>query len=274
MDEYYTILGVDKNSTQDEIKKAYRRLAAQHHPDRGGDTKKFQEIQVAYDTLGDPEKRRAYDNPPQQNFQQFGGMPPGFEEFFSQAFGNSPFGDIFGGRRTQPRNRTLNLNTQISLEDAFNGKDLIATIRLPSGRDQVLEVRVPEGIRDGMTLRLAGMGDDTVANAPRGDIHLSVQVLPHNKFRRNNDDLLMDLEINCFEAILGKKEFIETLDKKTLELNIPPGIQPDQTLAVQGYGMPKLEDSRMKGRLLINVKIKIPTFLDDSQKEIIRKFIQ
>jgi curved DNA-binding protein len=145
--DYYNILGVDRSASQDDIKKAYRKLAAKHHPDRGGDTAKFQEISAAYDTLSDPNKRSQYDNPqPQGGFQQYGGMPPGFEEMF-RGFGNSPFGDIFGQRRQQPvRNRTLNLQTQITLEEAFKGKDLLANVQLPSGRDQLLEVKIPAGV--------------------------------------------------------------------------------------------------------------------------------
>lgn len=275
MADLYQTLGVARNASPDEIKKAYRKLAAQHHPDRGGDTAKFQEIQVAYDTLSDPNKRSQYDNPAPQGFHQYGGMPPGFEDMMSQMFGgNSPFGDMFG-RRPQPvRNRTLNLQTQVSLEEAFQGKDLIANIQLPSGREQLLEVKIPAGIRDGTTLRLAGMGDDSISGVPRGDIHLTVQVLPHNKFQRNNDDLHMDLDINCFDAILGSVETFETLDGKLLEINIPAGIQHGQQLSVHGYGMPRLEDPRMKGRLMVGIKIKIPTTLTDSQKEAIRKIIQ
>ena len=133
MASHYETLGVGKDASPDEIKKAFRRLAAQHHPDRGGDTKKFQEIQAAYDVLSDPEKRAAYDTPAPQfgdGFQQFGGMPPGFEEIFAQ-FGGAPFG--FNFRQNGPqRNRTLNLNTEVTMEEAFQGKDLIANVTLPN----------------------------------------------------------------------------------------------------------------------------------------------
>ena len=130
---YYETLGVSKNATPDEIKRAFRKLASQHHPDKGGDTQKFQEIQAAYDTLGDPEKKAAYDNP-QPQFQQFGGMPSGFEDIFNAFGGGNPFGDMFGRRpqRQQPRNKTLNLQTGISLEDAFFGKDLTLSVTLPT----------------------------------------------------------------------------------------------------------------------------------------------
>jgi curved DNA-binding protein len=271
--DYYNILGVDRSASQDDIKKAYRKLAAKHHPDRGGDTAKFQEISAAYDTLGDPEKKAQYDNPqPQGGFQQYGGMPPGFEDVFAQAFGQG-FGDIFG-RRSQPvRNKTLNLQTYISLEDAFNGKELIANIQLPSGRDQMLEVKIPAGIRDGTVLRLAGMGDDSIGNVPRGDIHLSVHVNQHPIFQRSNDDLLMTMQINCLEAIVGCNKRFDTIDGRTLEINIQPGTQHGQVMNVQGHGMPNMSDNRMKGRLLLNISITIPKNLTEEQKNIIRQII-
>ena len=271
--DYYTILGVDRSASQDDIKKAYRKLAAQHHPDRGGDTAKFQEISAAYDTLGNPEKKAQYDNPQPQGFQQYGGMPPGFEEML-RGFGNSPFGDIFGQRRQQPpRNRTLNLQTQITLEEAFNGRDLMANVQLPSGREQVLEIKIPAGVRDGTTLRLAGMGDDTVSHLPRGDIHLTVIVQQHSRFHREGDDLLMKLDISCFDAILGTSVQFESIDGKTLETKIPAGIQHGQLMNIQGQGMPNMSNSRMRGRLLIEIHIKIPTTLTDAQKDALKKII-
>lgn len=273
MADYYETLGVARSATADEIKKAYRKLASQHHPDKGGDTATFQKIEEAYRILSDPQKRAEYDNP-QPHFQQHGGMPPGFEDMINQMFGGGGFNDFFG-RRPQPvRNRNLNLQTQITLEDAFHGKDLVANVRLPSGRDQTLEVKIPPGIRHGVTLRLAGMGDDSIGNIPRGDIHLTVNILPHRIFKREEDDLVMDLSINCFEAVLGKKVEFNTIDGKTLETSIPPGIQPGQTLNVQGYGMPNMSNPLMKGRLLININITIPTTLTADQKDALRKIIQ
>lgn len=272
MADYYNILGVDRSASQDDIKKAYRKLAAKHHPDRGGDTAKFQEISAAYDTLSDPNKRSQYDNPAPQGFQQYGGMPPGFEDIL-RGFGGGPFGDIFGGRRQPVRNRTLNLQTQITLEEAFIGKELVANVQLPSGRDQVLEIKIPAGVRDGTTLRLAGMGDDSVSNMPRGDIHLTIQIIPHGKFHREGDDLIMKLDISCFDAILGTSVQFDSIDGKTLETNIPAGIQHGQLMNIQGQGMPIMSNNRMRGRLLIEIGIKIPTTLTDVQKEELRKII-
>lgn len=269
--DHYSTLGVDRNAGPDEIKIAYRRMANQHHPDRGGDKSKFQEIQAAYDTLRDPEKRQQYDNPQPQgfHFHQGGG---GFEEMFGQMFGGGhPFGNMFG-RNPQPvRNRTLNLQTQITLEEAFHGKDMIANITLPSGRDQVLEIKIPAGVNDGTVLRLSGMGDDTIGNMPRGDIHLSIHVIPHHEFERRGDDLVKNLSVNCIDAMLGKKVQFNTIDSRNLEVNIAPGTQHGQTLAVQGHGMPHMANSYMKGRLLLNINITIPTNLNEYQKQLLRQ---
>jgi DnaJ-class molecular chaperone len=245
-------------------------MANQHHPDRGGDKAKFQEVQAAYDTLSNPEKRQQYDNPQPQGFH-FGG-PQGFEEMFHHAFGGGhPFGDMFGRRQQPMRNRNLNLQTQITLEEAYHGKDLIANITLPSGRDQVLEIKIPAGVADGTTLRLAGMGDDSVPNAPRGDIHLSVHVMPHAEFQRQGDDLVKNLQVSCIDAILGKNIPFTTIDGRSLEVNIAPGTQHGQTLAVQGHGMPNVSNSYMKGRLLLNINITIPTNLNEYQKQLLRQ---
>jgi DnaJ-class molecular chaperone len=270
--DHYSTLGVDRNAGPDEIKLAYRRMANQHHPDRGGDKSKFQEVQAAYDTLSNPEKRQQYDNP-QPQFHGGGGFPGGFEEMFAHAFGHThPFGDMFGRRGQPVRNRTLNLQTQITLEEAFHGKDMIANITLPSGRDQVLEIKIPAGVSDGTTLRLAGMGDDTIGNMPRGDIHLSVHVMPHPEFQRQGDDLIKSLSIDCIDAILGKRIQFNTIDGRKLEVTIAPGTQHGQTLAVQGHGMPNMANAYMKGRLLLNISITVPTNISEQQKQLLRQF--
>jgi len=264
MADHYQTLGVDKNASADDIKRAYRKLASQHHPDKGGDTRKFQEVEEAYRILSNPESRAQYDNP-QPQFNGFGGgngfnsMPPGFDDIVSQMFGHGgPFG---WGRPQHPRNRTLNIQTSITLEEAFYGKDMIANLQLPSGRDQVLEIKIPAGIQDGTTLRLAGMGDDSVANAPRGDIHLTIGIQPHSKFTRQGDDLVMSLKLNCIDAILGKTATVTTIDGKTLDIKINPGTQHGQMLSASGYGMPKMADNRFKGRMLVQIQIDIPTNL-------------
>lgn len=272
MTDYYKILGITRESSPEDIKQAYRRLAAKHHPDRGGDTAKFQEIQAAYDILGNPEKKAQYDSPqPQMGGFHFhaSGFPPGFEDIFSHF--NDAFGGMFRPQGPQ-RNRTLNIQAQITLEEAFAGKDLFATIRLPSGREQMVEVKIPAGINDGTTLRLGGLGDDSIPTLPRGDLHLTVHVLPHGRFTRHGDDLVINLTINCIEAMTGVNKIINTIDNKNIEIKINPGTQHGQTLAVHGYGMCNVSNNLMRGRLLINIQVEILTNLTDRQKSLIDQF--
>lgn len=271
MTDFYNTLGVDRSADQETIKRAYRKLAAQHHPDRGGDTNKFQEIQAAYDTLSDPDKKSQYDNPQPQGFHfQFnsGGFPPGFENIFTHHFSNSPFGDMFG--RQSPKNRNLNLQTEITLEEAFTGKDLMMTIRLPSGREQVVDFKIPSGIHENTTVRLQGMGDDSIPNAPRGDLHINIFVRPHHEYSRQNDDLVKVLDLNCLEAIVGKTIQITTIDNKTLDIHVKPGTQNGQVLSIQGYGMPNM-NSKIRGKLLLHVNIIVPQNLTEHQKKLIRQ---
>jgi curved DNA-binding protein len=244
MTDHYTTLGVNKQASSDEIKKAYRKLASQHHPDKGGDKEKFQEIQAAYAVLGDEGKR-------------------------------AEFGDIFGNRthfhQPQQRNRVLNLQTAVTLEEAFSGKDLVANIQLPSGRDQIINVKIPAGVNDGTVLRLREIGEDTYPNMPRGDVHLSVSVIPHSIFTRQGDDLVKEISINAFDAMLGTNITVDTLDGKTLNITIKEGTQPGTILSAHGYGMPNMHDNNFKGRLLLPIKITIPTNLSDNQKTLIKQ---
>ena len=272
--DYYQTLGVAKTATDDEIKKAFRKLAMKHHPDRGGDEAQFKQIQEAYATLGDSEKRKQYDNPSpfgnsSSGFHQYGGFPPGFEDLFR----SGQFGDLFGFRQQQRpmKNRDISLETEITLEDAFSGKTLTASIQLPSGREQMLEIKVPPGIHSGQRLRLAGMGDDSNAQVQRGDIYINIHIARHRDFERNGDDLLKEIEVSVWDAILGKEMMIRTLDNRQLNVTIPPGTQPDSVLRLAGYGMPNVNDNRFKGNILLGIKVSIPRDLTDEQKNLVKQ---
>jgi curved DNA-binding protein len=285
MEDYYQTLGVERNATEAEIKTAYRKLANQHHPDKGGDEEKFKQIQIAYSILGDPERKGAYDNPqpgsPWWNAGGHGQQMPNFDfrsdnfhEVFQHFFGGpgpvDPF-NIFGQR--QPvRNKTINLTTQITLLEAFQGKELIADLQLPSGSKQTINVKIPPGINAGTTLRLAGLGENEFPHLPRGDIHLTVHIIPHPEFARQGDDLVKIIQVSCIEAMLGCKIDVLTIDGKTLEVKVEPGIQHDQVLSAQGYGMPNMNDPRLKGRLLMPIKIVVPTNITQKQRTLLNQF--
>jgi curved DNA-binding protein len=274
--DYYKTLGIDKTASPDEIKKAFRSLASKHHPDKGGDTAKFQEIQEAYATLSDPEKKSQYDNPspfgnhPSGGWQQ-ADMPQGFEHFFSQ-FGSNPFGDIFGHQRAA-RNRSINLQTDITLEDAFTGKEVIASYRLGNGQERSFEVKIPAGVHDGITLRIAGAGEQSYQHIPPGDAMLTVRVLPHPRFQRNNNDLIEQITISVWDALLGKDIEVTTVSGEKLTIKIKEGTQPDAMLRIQGYGMPDMRNPKIRGNHMISIKIHVPTNLTEFQKNTIRSIL-
>lgn len=271
MSNYYEILGIDKNASEQEIKKAFRSLALKYHPDRGGDIEKFQEINNAYNTLIDPELRRQYDNPSPKFSQNFNGFEFNFGNSadFEQFFRNGGLHEMFGFHRRPQTNSNLHLQTSISLEEAFSGKDLEATISLPSGREQIINVKIPPGIHEGTTLRLAGIGDDTIAGIPRGDVLLTIHINEHPYYKRMGDDLIQEVEIDCIDAMLGTSVDIISIDGRTLNTQIPAGSQCDTVLGLQGYGMPNFNVPNKRGRLLVKIKIKIPT-LTDEQREIVK----
>lgn len=273
---YYDILGVPKDADDAAIKKAYRKLAMQHHPDRnGGNDAEFKKIQEAYATLSDPQKRAQYDNP-QQHFH--GGVPPGFEDIFRHMQGGAfqEFGDFFGftQQRQVQRNRPVTLQTNITLEEAFAGKTVIADFGVPSGDQRTVEIKIPAGVQNGTTLRIPGVGDHTYKHLPKGDVHLIINVVPHQKWTREGDDLIQEINVSAWEAMVGKNVDIDCIDGRKISATVPAGIQPGATLRLTGYGMPNQRDPRFKGNMLLKLKINIPTDLTEEQKDFIKKILQ
>jgi curved DNA-binding protein len=265
MKDFYDILGVNRSATQDEIKRAYRKLANQHHPDKGGDQAKFKDISVAYDTLGDPEKRSNYDMGGQQNIHiNTGNM----HDIFSQAFGfqfgqGHPFGDIFGRHHHHQtrRNRDLNIQCQITLKDSFVGKQLEANYTLPSGKSQNVVINVPAGIQHGETIRYPNLGDDKHPQLPRGDLNVTVVVLPDEFYGRQGDDLYTDVNITPIEAMIGVTKTVTSIDGQRQRIDIKPGVEFGTEYASSGKGFPNVQSGR-RGRFVVIVKIKTPAITD------------
>lgn len=273
--DYYKILGVNRQSSEDEIKKAYRKLAMKYHPDRGGDEKKFKEISTAYDVLSDPQKRQMLDagiDPNNQNQQSFyqqgpfefhmGGIPPDMENIFG-AFG---FGQGFA--RPQRRNKSVSVNVEITLQDVLTGKNIDAEITLPSGQKKIINISVPPGIEHGQTIKYQGMGDNGIPGIRAGDLIVNIVVKNTTEFIRDNSNLILDRTISAWDAMLGTNLYISTLDKKDLNITIPPGTQPETVLRITGEGLPNMRN-RVRGNLLLRIKIEIPKNLNQQHRQII-----
>ena len=271
--DYYTILGVKRGATPEEIKKAYRSLAMKHHPDRGGDEKKFKEISEAYDVLSDPQKKQMFDmgmNPNQQS-SGFHRQKP-----FEFHFGTEDLHDMFGrfgfgfGSHPQPRNKSINVNVEINLEDVLTGKDINAEIGVPGKNKRVVNISIPAGIEHGQQIRYQGMGDDSVAGIRPGDLMVNIYIRPHREYRREGDTLYCERQVSVWEALLGSKVSIKTLDGKNLDITVPPGTQPETVLSCKGEGLPNIR-SKQRGNLLIKVKVVIPKNLTLEQLQLVEK---
>jgi curved DNA-binding protein len=260
MTDYYKILGVGRDATQEDIKKAYRSLAMKHHPDRGGDEKKFKEIEEAYRTLSDSQTKSQYDNP--NSYGQGNVNEEMFDHFFRNPFG---FGAGFGQRG--PKNPNINVTIDVTLEDAFRGKTIDAEIGLTNGGTKLVSINIPQGVETGMQIKYSGMGETLHPKLQAGDLIVSIRVLRHHMWERHGDNLLFEKTISVWEALLGTSLTLVTIDGKTLSINIPSGTQPDTMLSCKGEGMPNVKTGR-RGNLVIRVKITVPKNLstDDIDK--------
>lgn len=251
--DYYSLLGVDRNADQNQIKQAYRNLVKQHHPDRGGDADHFKKINQAYETLGDPNKREQYDNPqPQQGFNPNG-------------FGGNPFDDIFSSiftqRSRQMRNRDIRIRVDIDLKDCFKNKSLIVTYTLSNNTQTNITIEVPPGIKSGDTICYQGLGDNAAKNIPRGDLHVVINVITPTGWQRENNNLTVYKNVNVLDLLTGCVILVETLEGNKVSVNIPKGTKPETTFSIKGYGMPDV-NTKAKGNLYVKIKADVPTILD------------
>ena len=269
MSDYYKTLGVSKNSTPEEIKRAFRKLAAKHHPDAGGDEEKFKKISEAYETLSDKDKRKAYDNPEPQ-WEPYGDWGNGMYRQHShdgfQPFDEDLFASIFGRTRPQPRQPR---NPDITIRIARSIADILETkkenIRYNvGGTEGQVEVNIPAGINDGTTIRVREAAPKSINSGPAGDLYIRVQIKDTPEFQRHGDDLATTLDINCFDAIMGGTFRMKTLEGNEIDLKVPAGIDQNKTLRVAGYGMPNAKTGK-RGNINVKLNIKIPRRLTSEQ---------
>lgn len=265
MTDHYATLGVAKNATPEDIKKAYRRLAAIHHPDKGGDTAEFQKVQAAYETLSDPQKKQEYDNP--NSFGNggggfHGGFPGGFSfsmngfdmnDIFGQMFGGNPG---FHGRPQQPSYRTT---VWVSLDQVYNGSEQILQMK---GDPQPIKIQIPRGVEDGQTMRYDNL-------IPNSILIVEFRIHPHAKYQRNGFNLQSIQEVNIFDLIAGGTFKFRVISGKELEVIIPAGTQPGAHLRLAGEGLPS---NNMFGDQLILLKPFIPDTINSHIIDAIKQY--
>ena len=299
---YYELLGVKKDATADEIKKAFRKLARKHHPDAGGDEEKFKQINEAYEVLSDTEKRAQYD----QYGQYFGGgMPPGagggagypgggfpggggrgraggyqnvnvgdlgdLGDLFGSVFGGGGGGfggGGFGGGRPQPhRGADQEAKLDLTFAEAFVGTK--KTMR--SGAGSSVSVTVPAGATDGGKLRFKGKGAAGANGGPAGDLYVTTRIRRHPYYSRDGADVIIDVPITFAEAVIGTEIRVPTPDGGKVKLKIPAGTQSGKVHRVRGKGAPKLNGSG-QGDLKVRVNVAVPESLSDEQREALEAF--
>jgi curved DNA-binding protein len=264
----YEVLGVAPTATAEEIKKAYRKLAAKYHPDRGGDTAKFQELQAAYDTISDPAKRAAHDNPQPQGFHfDFNGGGPNLNDIFSQ-FGFSPFGHPRGPQPPR-RNKDIKADINVGLQETLNPQQKTLSIKTADGIRQNIDINIPRGITSGTTIKYQGLGDGMFGNLPKGDLYITVNVLPHPSYQISGLDLIVSLTIDCFQAILGSEQTVVGLDGKQFVIQTPQYCQPGTKLKISGEGLWGFQQD-IKGSLFVQITVKIPTNLSPDHLQLIQ----
>ncbi len=304
--DYYQILGVGRNASAEEIKRAYRKLAMQYHPDRNPGNQqaeeRFKEINEANEVLSDPKKRVHYDQLGESysRWQQSGGRSGDFrwEDWFSQSpggarveyggdigdlfgggfsdFFNQIFGGMYGGRTSQSRRSSTTAfrspqhhqqKVTISLQEAYTGTQRVLQI---NGRR--MEVTIPPGAQTGTKVRMAGV-TPAAPGGQKGDLYLVIDVAPDGRFERKGDDLYTEITIDLYTAVLGGQASVPTPAGDVM-LSIPAGTQPGQTFRLAGRGMPKLRTKQEHGDLYAKVKVQIPSKLSAEQKALFEKLRQ
>ena len=299
--DYYNILGVPKEATTDEIRKAYRKLALRYHPDKTKADKaaneKFVEINEANQVLSDPEKRKKYDQfgADWKRYEESGSQQGGFDwskyaagaggpqkqrmsaEEFESMFGAGEDVDLFellfggrGGRRRATRTAAfkgedLNAETTLSLEEAYHGSTRL--IRLDG---QTISVRIPPGIADEQVLRVAGKGMDGINGGLNGDLYLVVKIAQDPEFHRKGNDLYRDVPVELYTAMLGGKVLVKT-PKGAVKVDVPKETPNRKVLRLRGLGMPVFGTKGAFGDLFVTIDIKLPDRLTPEETELFGK---
>lgn len=295
--DYYKILGLDKNAKDEDIKKAYRKLARKHHPDVNPNDKsakeKFQQINEANEVLGDPDKRAKYDKygkdwmhaeefekarqqrsqyqgqagqGGQQWRQSTGNFSEGdFSEFFESMFGGESFSRRSSGSQVKFKGQDFNAELHLDLKDVYRTQKQTLTV---NGKN--IRITIPAGVENGQTIRITGHGGPGVNGGPAGGLYITFQINQHPVFRREKNDLYRNIDLDVYTAVLGGEIEAETFEGK-VKIKVNPGTQNETKVKLKGKGFPVYKKDGEFGDLYITYKIKIPTDLTEKEKELFRQ---
>jgi curved DNA-binding protein len=261
MRDIYTVLGVAKAATGDEIKRAYRRLASQHHPDKGGDTGKFQEIEEAYRILSDPAQRQQYDNP-----GPFGHNPAGGWQQAGNPFDFNNIFEMFGTKFQDPAQRSASarLILWVTLEDVATGGERVISVSTRQGSANVA-INIVQGLDDGDTVRYAGAGPGGV------DLVITFRIHPHVRWQRDHDVLVCDVVCDVWDLILGADITVITITGDSLSVVLPPNSQPGTMMRVRGHGMPRKNQPGQRSDMMLRIQAQIPRAISPDLLDRIRQ---
>ncbi|GAA4396024.1 J domain-containing protein [Nibrella viscosa] len=291
--DYYAVLGVPKDASDEDIKKAYRKLARKHHPDLNPNNpeahKQFQQINEANEVLSDPEKRTKYDQygkdwqqaeqfeQARRQQQQAYGQPPGGGYSFTGDFDDSMFSDFFASmfgeqagrqrsrRQAQFRGSDYQAELHLSLVDAYTTHKQTLTVN-----GQNIRITIPAGVENGQKIKLAGYGAPGASGGPNGDLYITFVIGDDPRFKRKGNDLYVTEELDLYTAVLGGEKIIDTMGGK-VKVTVPPETQNGATVRLRGKGFPVYKDEGKFGDLYVQWQVKIPTDLTEEQKELFRK---
>ncbi len=286
-EDFYQVLGVSKNSSEAELKKAYRKLSRENHPDSKPNDKaaaeKFKQVQEAYSVLSDSEKRQKYDRFGHAAFQgggrgggsPFGGGQVDLSDLFGGGGGGFDFGDLFGGgggRRASRARKGQDVETTIDVPftTAAEGGSYSLTINT-SGKPEQITARIPAGVDSGSVIRLSGQGHPGMGGGPNGDLMVKIRVAPHPYFRRDGANLLVDVPISLTEAALGAKVDVPTLSEGLVTVTVPAGSASGTRLRLRGKGIINRKTNE-PGDLYAILQIVVPKNLDDRSRELLEEF--
>jgi curved DNA-binding protein len=306
--DYYAILGIKKDVGQDEIKKAYRKLAMKYHPDhaKGKESdEKFKEISEAYAVLSDPEKRKQYDTYGSEGFQQrfsqedifkgsnledilrefgFGGASffSGFSKGKRSKAGGTRYSfdpdSMFGGgggrrQAAQMKGSDVSYELPLSLEEIATGTTRTLSLQTPSGPADTLTVKIPKGMISGKKLRISGRGQPSPYGGPSGDLYIISKVLPDPVFSLQDNDLYISREIRLTDGLLGTQIQVQGIDGKQLSLKVPPGTKHKSKMRIAGHGIPRMKGGG-SGDLYVEILLNMPKKLTAEQRRLIEKLAE